>query len=38
MSTFFFYYAGFHDLSNLEDLRLDGSPNMENEFFKSIGN
>ncbi|XP_068488435.1 cuscuta receptor 1-like isoform X3 [Phaseolus vulgaris] len=28
----------FHDLKNLEGLRLDGSNNIENEFFKSIGN
>ncbi|KAK7373869.1 hypothetical protein VNO80_07289 [Phaseolus coccineus] len=28
----------FHDLKNLEDLRLDSNNNMENEFFKSIGN
>ncbi|KAK7373861.1 hypothetical protein VNO80_07281 [Phaseolus coccineus] len=28
----------FHDLKNLEDLRLDRNNNMENEFFESIGN
>ncbi|QCE11869.1 protein brassinosteroid insensitive 1 [Vigna unguiculata] len=28
----------FHDLSNLEDLRLDGNTITDNEFFKNIGN
>jgi len=36
--SIFVYYADFHDLKNLEDLRLDKNNNMKNDFFGSIGN